>query len=68
MHVLVLTIRHLLIIASHRPATPDTLTLVLGSLSTEKAVVFHAPEEAARILGEAIDFARQRQLSILRSQ
>ena len=27
---------------------------------------FHAPQEAARVLGEAIDYARQGQLAALR--
>jgi nitrite reductase (cytochrome c-552) len=27
---------------------------------------FHAPQEAARILGEAIDFARQGQVAVLK--
>ena len=30
-----------------------------------KACVFHAPQESARVLGEAIDYARQGQIRIL---
>lgn len=33
-------------------------------INAENSMGFHAPQEAARILGEAIDFARQGQLSI----
>jgi nitrite reductase (cytochrome c-552) len=29
---------------------------------------FHSPQEAARILGEAIDYARQAELSALRAK
>jgi nitrite reductase (cytochrome c-552) len=29
---------------------------------------FHAPQEAARILAEALDYARQGQLALLRSR
>jgi nitrite reductase (cytochrome c-552) len=33
-------------------------------INAENSMGFHAPQEAARILGEAIDYARQGQLSI----
>jgi nitrite reductase (cytochrome c-552) len=36
----------------------------LDFVNAENSMGFHAPQESARILGEAIDFARQGQLSI----
>ena len=33
--------------------------------NAENSLGFHAPQEVARILGEAIDFARQGQISAL---
>ena len=36
----------------------------LDFVEAENSVGFHAPQEAARILGEAIDFARQGQLAV----
>jgi nitrite reductase (cytochrome c-552) len=38
----------------------------LDFVSAENSKGFHAPQEAARILGEAIDYARQGQLEVLR--
>jgi nitrite reductase (cytochrome c-552) len=38
----------------------------LDFVSAENSKGFHAPQEAARILGEAIDYARQGQLELLR--
>jgi len=35
-------------------------------VNAENSMGFHAPQEAARILGEAIDYARQGQLSAAR--
>jgi nitrite reductase (cytochrome c-552) len=37
----------------------------LDFIAAENSMGFHAPQEAARILGEAIDFARQGQVSAL---
>ncbi len=34
-------------------------------INAENSMGFHAPQEAARILGEAIDFARQGQIKVL---
>ena len=36
-------------------------------VNAENSMGFHAPQEAARILGEAIDYARQGQLALLRN-
>ena len=36
----------------------------LDFVSAENSMGFHAPQEAARILGEAIDYARQGQLEL----
>jgi nitrite reductase (cytochrome c-552) len=36
-------------------------------VNAENSTGFHAPQEAARILGEAIDYARQGQLAALRA-
>jgi nitrite reductase (cytochrome c-552) len=38
----------------------------LDFIAAENSMGFHAPQEAARILGEAIDYARQGQLALLR--
>jgi nitrite reductase (cytochrome c-552) len=38
----------------------------LDFVSAENSMGFHAPQEAARILGEAIDYARQGQLEVLK--
>lgn len=40
----------------------------LDFISAENSMGFHAPQEAARILGEAIDYARQGQLSLARER
>lgn len=37
-------------------------------VNAENSMGFHAPQEAARILGEAIDYARQGQLALLQIQ
>jgi nitrite reductase (cytochrome c-552) len=38
----------------------------LDYIAAENSMGFHAPQEAARVLGEAIDFARQGQVAALR--
>lgn len=40
----------------------------LDYIAAENSMGFHAPQEAARILGEAIDYARQGQLAALKAQ
>ena len=40
----------------------------LDFVEAENSMGFHAPQEAARILGEAIDYARQGQVSALKQQ
>jgi hypothetical protein len=37
----------------------------LDFIAAENSMGFHAPQEAARVLGEAIDYARQGQIAIL---
>ncbi|MFO0575236.1 MAG: ammonia-forming cytochrome c nitrite reductase subunit c552 [Polyangia bacterium] len=37
----------------------------LDFIAAENSMGFHAPQEAARVLGEAIDYARQGQLAVL---
>src|SRR5262249_37439138 len=37
-------------------------------INAENSLGFHAPQEAARILGEAIDYARQGQIKVLGSK
>ena len=39
----------------------------LDFVAAENSMGFHAPQEAARILGEAIDYARQGQLAAARA-
>ena len=39
----------------------------LDFIAAENSMGFHAPQEAAKVLGEAIDYARQGQLAALRS-
>ncbi|HEY0946861.1 MAG TPA: ammonia-forming cytochrome c nitrite reductase subunit c552 [Opitutaceae bacterium] len=39
----------------------------LDFISAENSMGFHAPQEAARILGEAIDYARQGQIELLKT-
>ena len=38
----------------------------LDFIAAENSMGFHAPQEAARILGEAADLARQGQIAVLR--
>jgi len=38
----------------------------LDFIAAENSMGFHAPQEAARILGEAIDFARQGEIAVMR--
>ena len=38
----------------------------LDFIMAENSMGFHAPQESARILGEAIDYARQGQIALLR--
>jgi nitrite reductase (cytochrome c-552) len=40
----------------------------LDYIAAENSMGFHAPQEAARILGEAVDYARQGQASALNWQ
>jgi nitrite reductase (cytochrome c-552) len=40
----------------------------LDYISAENSMGFHAPQEATRILGEAVDYARQGQLELLKLQ
>jgi nitrite reductase (cytochrome c-552) len=55
-------------------ALNDALTLQrkaqwrVDFINAENSMGFHAPQEAARILGEAIDFARQGQIKVLGSK
>jgi nitrite reductase (cytochrome c-552) len=62
-----------LVAAQTRGATPEQLAAPralqrqaqwrLDYIAAENSMGFHAPQEAARVLGEAIDFARQGQLA-----
>ena len=38
----------------------------LDFIAAENSMGFHAPQEAARVLGEAIDYARQGELAVLK--
>jgi len=40
----------------------------LDFIAAENSMGFHAPQEAARILGEAADFARQGQVAAMRAR
>ncbi len=40
----------------------------LDFLESENSTGFHAPQEAARILAESIDYARQGQLKVMKLQ
>jgi nitrite reductase (cytochrome c-552) len=40
----------------------------LDYIAAENSMGFHAPQEAARVLGEATDYARQGQLAALRAR
>ena len=61
--------------AKARGATPDQLAAALqlqrraqwrlDFIAAENSMGFHAPQEAARVLGEAIDYARQGQIAVL---
>jgi len=61
--------------ARARGATPDQLAAALqlqrraqwrlDFIAAENSMGFHAPQEAARVLGEAIDYARQGQIAAL---
>jgi nitrite reductase (cytochrome c-552) len=39
----------------------------LDFISAENSMGFHAPQEAARILAEAIDYARQGEIAVLKA-
>ena len=39
----------------------------LDFVMAENSMGFHAPQEAARILGEAVDYARQGQIALLKA-
>lgn len=39
----------------------------LDFIAAENSMGFHAPQEAARVLGEAIDYARQGELATVRA-
>ncbi len=64
-------------LAKQAGATPDALgpALVLQRkaqwrldfIAAENSMGFHAPQEAARVLGEAIDYARQGQIEVLKT-
>ncbi len=61
--------------AKARGATPEQLAAALALqrraqwrldfIAAENSMGFHAPQEAARVLGEAIDYARQGQIAAL---
>ena len=38
------------------------------SISSENSTGFHSPQEAARILADAIDYARQAEITVLKLQ
>ena len=40
----------------------------LDFIAAENSMGFHAPQEAARVLGEAIDLARQGQIAAMQSR
>jgi len=56
---------------SPQPALDEAMRLQrraqwrLDFIAAENSMGFHAPQEAARVLGEAIDFARQGQVTLL---
>jgi nitrite reductase (cytochrome c-552) len=64
------------VVAKKAGATPDQLRPALEMqrraqwridfIAAENSMGFHAPQEAARVLGEAADFARQGQIAALR--
>jgi nitrite reductase (cytochrome c-552) len=61
--------------AKAKGATPEQLAAALklqrraqwrlDFIAAENSMGFHAPQEAARVLGEAIDYARQGQVAAL---
>src|SRR5262249_15127356 len=61
--------------AKDKGATPEALAPALALqrraqwrldfIAAENSMGFHAPQEAARVLGEAIDFARQGQIAAM---
>ena len=63
-----------IVAAKHNGATEEALAPALALhrkaqwrldfVSAENSMGFHAPQEVARILAEAIDFARQGQLAL----
>jgi len=65
-----------IIAAKARGASPEALEPArrlqrraqwrLDFIAAENSMGFHAPQEAARVLGEATDYARQGQVSVLR--
>jgi nitrite reductase (cytochrome c-552) len=64
--------------ARTKGATPEQLAAALALqrraqwrldfIAAENSMGFHAPQEAARVLGEAIDYARQGQIAALTAQ
>ena len=66
LHGRVLTIqdRHHALLQRAAKATTDMLDAIVAA---ENSMGFHAPQELARILGEAIDYARQGQLEAARA-
>jgi nitrite reductase (cytochrome c-552) len=66
-----------LVAAQARGATPEQLAAALtlqrqaqwrlDYIAAENSMGFHAPQEAARVLGEAIDYARQGQIAALQA-
>ncbi len=47
-----------------RAGLPAQAQFYLDFVEAENSIGFHAPQEAARILGESIDLARQGQLAL----
>lgn len=66
-----------IVAAKARGATPEALQPALALqrraqwrldfIAAENSMGFHAPQEAARVLGEAIDYARQGQIAALQA-
>jgi formate-dependent nitrite reductase cytochrome c552 subunit len=58
------------IASSHRrwpsatTVTPRTPQFYLDFVEAENSTGFHAPQEAARVLGESIDFTRRGQVAV----
>lgn len=67
-----------IVAAKQQGATPEQLAPALALqrkaqwrldfIAAENSMGFHAPQEAARVLGEAIDFARQGQITVLKGR